>query len=266
MQPGKLQTINLPLPVQLNALDKANLEIIQAEEVKLVAKRRQKLEEALKKGFATVYNQCSQEVRDNLESSDNWETTQRQQSLHELIQKIERICVGFEDHKQEVFNLVQSLKMLFLYTQGKKEMVEEYARNLMSLWDTVEAFGGLPGVHKGLVEGLIRTPGGVADSNNVTEDELAAAEAKVSEAVKGALLISGTDKRRYGKLKDKLTNSYLLGSDQYPNTFDKATRILGNYQTMLRLALPYKPCSNNMGVVFLHYVGKSIRNSAEFLN
>ncbi len=42
--------------------------------------------------------------------------TQRQQLLHELIQMIERICVGFNDHKQEVFNLVQSLKTLFLYT------------------------------------------------------------------------------------------------------------------------------------------------------
>jgi hypothetical protein len=52
--------------------------------------------------------------------------------------------VGFDDHKQEVFNLVQSLKMFFFYTQSKEEMVEEYTRNLRSLWDTVEAFGGLP--------------------------------------------------------------------------------------------------------------------------
>jgi hypothetical protein len=68
-------------------------------------------------------------------------------------------------------------------------------------------------------------------------------------------LISRADKRRYGKLKDKLANSYLLGSDQYPNTFDKATRILGNYQTTLRRALPYKPHSNNMGVAFLQQGG-----------
>ncbi len=41
-----------------------------------------------------------------------------QHSLHEFIHKIERICVGFDDHKQEVLNLVQALKMLFLYTQN----------------------------------------------------------------------------------------------------------------------------------------------------
>ncbi len=95
----------------------------------------------------------------------------------------------------------------------------------------------------------------MADPNNVTEDELAAMEAEVSEAIKGALLISGADKRCYRKLKDKLTNSYLLGSDQYSDTFDKATRILGNYQTRLRLALLYKPSSNNTGVAFLQRGG-----------
>jgi hypothetical protein len=45
--------------------------------------------------------------------------------LHKLIQKIERIYAGFDNHKQEVFNLIQSLKMLFLYTQTKKDTVEE---------------------------------------------------------------------------------------------------------------------------------------------
>ncbi len=68
VQTRKQQTINLPLHVDLNAPDKVDLEIIRVKEVKLVAKRQQKLEEALKKGFAIVYNQCSQEVQDKLES------------------------------------------------------------------------------------------------------------------------------------------------------------------------------------------------------
>jgi hypothetical protein len=36
---------------------------------------------------------------------------------------------------------------------GKKELVTEYSRNFKSLWDMVEAFGGLPGLHRGLVDG-----------------------------------------------------------------------------------------------------------------
>ena len=85
-----------------------------------MAKRRITLNQDLKKGFATVYDQCYQEVRDKLESSDGWKTVLTDQSLHELILKIEWICVGFDDHKQEVYNLLQVMKTLLLYTQTEK--------------------------------------------------------------------------------------------------------------------------------------------------
>ncbi len=52
---GWKQTIKLPAPVDKNAPDKDDLNIIRNEEIKAVAKRPQKLEKSLKKGFATVY-------------------------------------------------------------------------------------------------------------------------------------------------------------------------------------------------------------------
>ena len=219
---GTAQTIALPAAVDVNDPEKADLELIRTEVVKSVAKRRQKLEESLKKGYATVYDQCSQEVRDKLKATKNWEDVQSEQSLHELIKRIEKICVGFDDHKQSVFNLVQSLKTLFLYSQTEKESVEVYARNFRSLWDTVEAFGGSPGVHQGLVDAELLKQG----VRNVNAAQLKAAEAVSSEQVKAALLISGASRSKYGKLKDELANNYLLGTNQYPDTYEKAQRIL----------------------------------------
>ena len=112
--------IDIPPPVPANDPDAADLAIVRVEIVRAMAKRRITLNKDLNKGFSTVYDQCSQEVRDKLESSDGWEDVQADQSLHELILKIERICVGFDDHKQEVYNLVQAMKTLFLYTQTEK--------------------------------------------------------------------------------------------------------------------------------------------------
>ena len=63
---GTAQMIALPPPVDMNARDKVDLEVIHVEVVKSVVKRQQKLEESLKKRYATVYDQCSQEVRDKL--------------------------------------------------------------------------------------------------------------------------------------------------------------------------------------------------------
>jgi hypothetical protein len=36
-------------------------------------------------------------------------------------------------------------------------MVEEYGWNFKSLWDMVEAFGGSPGIHKGLTDSILVT-------------------------------------------------------------------------------------------------------------
>jgi hypothetical protein len=116
---GKKQVIKLPEPVDQNSTTATDDATIRAELVKAIGKRQMKLADLLMKGYTTVYGQCSQEVKDKLEGSDNWERIQSEQSLHKLIQKIKRICVGFDDHKQEVFYLVQSLKLLFLYMQNK---------------------------------------------------------------------------------------------------------------------------------------------------
>ncbi len=247
---GTAQKIDLPAAVDPNAPDKADLELICIEVVKSVAKRRQKLEESLKKGYATVYDQCSQEVRDKLKGTRDWETVQATQSLDELIKRIEKVCVGFDDHKQLVFNLVQSLKTLFLYTQSEKDTVEEYVRNFRSLWDTVEAFGGSPGVHQGLVDTELRRRG----ITNPSDAQAEAAANVAIEQVKAALLISGADRRKFGKLKDELANDYLLGSDKYPDTLEKAGRILSNYQST-NTQIPYRGNLNDTGVAFLQCGG-----------
>ena len=63
---GKQQTIDLLPLIDGNDPDAEDLKIVRAEEVKSVAKCRLKLEESLKKGYATVYSQCAEEVRDKL--------------------------------------------------------------------------------------------------------------------------------------------------------------------------------------------------------
>ncbi len=51
--------------------------------------------------------------------------------------------MGVDNHNQEVLNLVQALKTLLLYIQEEKDTVEKFRQNVRSLWERVEAFGGL---------------------------------------------------------------------------------------------------------------------------
>ncbi len=95
----------------------------------------------------------------------------------------------------------------------------------------------------------------MANLANITANERKAAEEEANKSAKAALLISGVEKRRYGKLKDELANNYLLGADQYPNTFDKALRVLGNYQTM-RPNMPFRGNGPEAGLAFIRQGGR----------
>ncbi len=129
-------------------------------------------------------------------------------------------------------------------------MVKEYRRNLKSLWDMVEAFGGSPGLLKGTMETLAIDATRFANAAAPTEDEIVKMENEANVAVKAALLISGANKWQYRCLKDQLTNIYLLGTDQYPNTYKKGMQILGNYQVS-RTSVPFLASPNDTGVAFL---------------
>jgi hypothetical protein len=70
---GKEQIIALLPAVDPNAADADDQKIIREEAVRAIAKRKATLHNALKKGFATIYDQCSLEVRDKLEASNEWD-------------------------------------------------------------------------------------------------------------------------------------------------------------------------------------------------
>ncbi len=89
---------------------------------------------------------------------------------------------------------VQLLKMLFLCTQSAKQTINDYERNFRSLWNTVEAFGGTLGIHKGLVAEKLMMVGIAVVSSNQTH--VKAAEDVAVEQVKVVLLISGADRRK----------------------------------------------------------------------
>jgi hypothetical protein len=66
----------------------------------------------------------------------------------------------------------------------------------------VEAFRGSQGIYKGLVEGQLATASRVADPANIMGAKRVEAKNEVTEAKKAALLISGTNKVRYGQLRN----------------------------------------------------------------
>ena len=113
-----------------------------------------------------------------------------------------------------------------------------------------------PGIQDGLVEAELAR----RNITTPTPMQLSEAEDVSIEQVKAAMLISGANRQQYGKLKDELANDYLLGSDHYPDTLEKAARILANYQNT-RASAPYRASGNETGVAFLQRGGRGGRGA-----
>ncbi len=133
--------------------------------------------------------------------------------------------------------------------------MEQYGRNFRALWETVEAFGRSTGIHLGMIDAMLKDSTRVANVARPTTAEISKVEDNVTEVVKAALLISGADKMRFGWLKEELANNYLLGMDQYPDTYEKAVPILGNYQTS-RLSRPYRGDDTKSSLAFIQRGGR----------
>ncbi len=95
----------------------------------------------------------------------------------------------------------------------------------------------------------------MANVGNPMMIEKKKAKENASESVKAALLISGVDRNRFGKPKDEPANNYLLGTDQYPDTFEKAMRILENYQ-VTRPSRQFRGDRSKSGLAFLQQGGR----------
>ncbi len=72
-----------------------------------------------------------------------------------------------------------------------------------------------------MIEALAKDTTRFANAGAPIEDEMTKMEKGGKRGREMALLFSGADKQQYRKLKDELANSYLLGTDQYPNTYEK---------------------------------------------
>ena len=189
-------------------------------QIAAIGKRTIKLDGDLNKGFGIIYNQCSEAVKSRLEASANWDQIDCNQSLHDLTNAIQKICVGHEDTNQDMYNVVQACKNMFLFRQEDGTSTKDYLRNFKSYWDTCEAYKAKPAYHPQLVKVKCNEITSNTTAGRQTTDVKAQAEQEIKEEFMVGLMISSANRNRFGILKRDLQNSYLKGQDDYPKTFE----------------------------------------------
>ena len=187
-------TTNESTPAEVAAARDQN--ILRDAKMAQLGKRIMKLDSNMKKGFATMYDQCSEAVKLYLETVDNWDRIDCDQSVQDLMKAIQKICVGHGETNQDMYNIVQGCKNMFLFRQDDGMSTEDYVRDFKSYWDTHEAYKADPAFHPKLAKA--RLDDIAADADHPTADERSKAELEIKEEIMAGLVISSANQKPLG--------------------------------------------------------------------
>ena len=197
--------------------------------------RKDKYDENMAKAYIIVYHQCSQTLKNDLESSDSFATIRSAQDVIALLKLIQSLCCSYDAKTQGVMATVAFYKKLFTYYQKDGVDNHTYHQEFMAHVETLETYGGIGVV--GVVPTFFTTKikdladaGDIADASNPTDAEQALAVSSVRGEFLAALMLSSANREHFGALRTDLKNQYGYGEDRYPKTTDNCLSLLNRWQ------------------------------------
>ena len=193
--------------------------MLQAK-VKEFMARKNKYQHNMNKAYALILGQCTQGLKNKLETSKKWETIKQEHSPILLLKAIKEITQDFQDSKYPIASICRSLETVFNIKQDEREGLAAYAKRFKIAQDIMEAQHGT----LDLSVYVARLP----EYNEDTHDDLTK---QAYNKLLAYLFIKGADPKRSGDMLTSLANDYALGADLYPEDLETATSALANYQS-----------------------------------
>jgi len=187
------------------------MEMFKAE-LAVYHRERSKYKENKAKVFVVVLGQCSQVVKSNLESDDDFADLEQNDDVVGLMAKLKEMAFSTAGIQDPFWNLQNLLRRLTVMNQGTSESVTNYHKRFLASTQVIEAMWGMF-VPTRLVAG------DTDDDKKNARDKLLA-----------MFFLAGADKKRFGKLVEDLNNAYLSGKDNYPESIESTLTLLTHYQ------------------------------------
>jgi Zinc knuckle len=189
-------------------------------------KKKTQYEDHKAKTFLVILGQCSQEVVSRLESDPDFEKLESTDDVVGLLDKLKAMAYTTDDVQHPLWTAVNVTKRAASINQGPSETVTGYAKRFRNLYKVTEisAWG----------EGEFFPRKTVVTTNDkgkaLSEAEVKANKEKTRAQYRAMAFLHGLDKRRFGRLLEELSNSYISGKDIYPTSLQAAIHYVSNYQ------------------------------------
>jgi hypothetical protein len=196
--------------------------------------------ESMPKAYIYIYNQCSTNLKNDLETSSTFPIIEGAKDPISLLKLIQGLCCSYDSKTQSVMVTVASQKKLFTFYQRDGMDNNTYHQEFIALVDTIETYGGTGaiGITPTFVAQTLQdmeTVGECSKASNPTTVELATAHKKVRDEFLAALMLSGANRDRYGALRNELANQFGFGNDLYPKTIDQCLTMMNRHKILPRV-------------------------------
>ena len=218
-----------PTPLSATEEKKKTSWFIYTEEYKRYMDKKENLDAGKKKLYSLVWGQCTQMMKNELETCTNYRTMHEQEDPIALIKNIKGVTHNFKDQKYSTGSMWHAYKQLYSIIQKEDEDIKDYYDRFKNQVEVIENNGGELGTEKELLQqdNIFKN---LSESEKRDDDNINEAKARTREKFLAYGILAGCDKRRFGSLTEDLENNYTLGDNKYPITMQKSYEYIMNYK------------------------------------
>jgi hypothetical protein len=201
----------LKVPTDLAAGATKTKELIWKKKVEEYVRRETYLEENIKSLFSLVWGQCTDIMRQKVESLDAFEKLSAENDGIELLKAIKKTAFLFETQKNAWQASHEAIRRFYTVSQGKYMSTQDYLKHFQNTVEVIEHTGGGVGKLPGLEDKLLAMKGQTLSQMMVAERNALTLESQERYLVMAFML--SVDRGRYGHLLEEMKNEYLKGAN-----------------------------------------------------
>ena len=182
--------------------------------------RKNKYQHNMNKAYALILGQCTQGLKNKLETSQKWEAIKKEHNPIWLLKAIKEITQDYQDSKYPIASICRSLETVFTIKQDEREGLAAYIKRFKIAQDIME-----------IQHGTLDMSVYVSRMPEYNEDSHEELTKEAYNKLMAYLLIKGADPKRSGDMLINLANDFALGANLYPENLEAASSALANYQS-----------------------------------
>ncbi len=178
--------------------------------------------------YALTLGQCSQALRNRMESHQDWSDADRSSDVMELLNVVQVCMTNRETRKHEVHSLFEAEASALSHKQGKTASNHDYYEKFKDSVATAERLGSDIGKQTTRVVAILDEV--AADANAPTAAESLAAQRQAQDEHLAICFLMNSDSRRCGGLIRDIENEHTRGTNSCTVTLAGAYDYLVNYK------------------------------------